>query len=97
VGTFEFFQLAPHLMRHGVAWSETRIPYRLATAEKALFDTLYISTKKARRFRALPELELSARGFSHRRFRALIRDLDDARTASAITRRFGEIARSEGE
>lgn len=88
VGTFELFQLAPKLMREGVEWADTHVPYRIATAEKALFDTLYISTRKGRRFQSLPELELSPRVFSRRRFRELLRGVDDPRIVTAIDRRF---------
>ncbi len=37
--------------------------FDIATAEKALFDTLYFSARKGRRFAFLPEVELPA-GFS---------------------------------
>lgn len=92
VGTFELFHLAPDLMKDGVLWSDTRVPYRIATPEKALFDTLYISTRKGRRFRSLPELDLSRRRFRRTRFAALVRDVDNARIASAIERRFEALA-----
>ena len=88
VGVFELFHLAPGLMTKGVVWSETRIPYRIATPEKALLDTLYISTRKGRRFRSLPELDLSRRRFRRTRFAALVRDIDNPRIATAIERRF---------
>ena len=86
VGTFELFRLAPKLMRAGIVWSETRVPYRIATVEKALLDTLYISTKRGGRFRSLPELDLT--GFSRRRFRSLLAQLEDRRAITAIERRF---------
>jgi len=86
VGTFELFRLAPKLMRAGIVWSETRVPYRIATAEKALLDTLYISTKRGGRFRSLPELDLTR--FSRRRFRSLLAQLEDRRAITAIERRF---------
>lgn len=92
VGVFELFQLAPELMKNGVVWSETRAPYRIATSEKALFDTLYISTRKGRRFRSLPELDLSRRRFSRRRFAALLGEVEDPTIATAIERRFDAVA-----
>ena len=64
IATFELFRLSPTLMGDGIAWSETPVSYRLATAERALFDTLYLSTRKLLRFRSLPELELGGRRFS---------------------------------
>jgi len=75
-------------MTEGVVWSETRVPYRIATPEKALLDTLYVSTRKGRRFRSLPELDLSRRRFRRTRFAALVRNIDNPRIATAIERRF---------
>jgi hypothetical protein len=92
VGTFEMFQLAPELMREGVVWTETRVPYRIATSEKALLDTLYISTRKGRRFASLPELDLSRPGFRRTAFVALVRGVDNERIAAAIARRFEDLA-----
>ena len=75
IGTFDFLQLKPDMFAHGVEWSESARPYRIATLEKALLDTFYISTRKKRRFAKLPEIELKETGFSVRRYQALIRQL----------------------
>ena len=45
------------MMRQGIAASATEPPYNLATAAKALIDTLYIATRKRRRFASLPEVD----------------------------------------
>ena len=71
VGEFDFIRLKPELMRDGVEWSETKLPYPIATPEKALIDSLYISTRKNRRFAALPELDLTPDVFNHKRFKML--------------------------
>jgi hypothetical protein len=76
------------LMLDGVTWSETRVPYQLETAEKALFGTLHVSTRKGRRFCSLPELDLSRARFSRRRFVTLLRRLDDPRISAAVRSRF---------
>jgi len=57
-GRFELFQLHPRMIREGVEWRDAPSPFRLASPEKALLDTFYLSTRKGRRFRALPEIEL---------------------------------------
>ena len=59
VGRYEFLRVKPEMMIEGVATSSTTPPYAAATAEKALLDTLYIATRKRRRFASLPELELA--------------------------------------
>ena len=69
IGRFEFFQLKPEMMIEGVEWSETHIPFRMATPEKALFDVLYLATRKGRRFASLPELH---RTFDQRKLSALL-------------------------
>jgi predicted transcriptional regulator of viral defense system len=74
IGTFEFLQLKPALFRKGIDWRDTAIPYLLATVEKALFDTLYISTRKKRRFSRLPELELDTGNFNERIYKKLIKN-----------------------
>jgi predicted transcriptional regulator of viral defense system len=89
VGDYELFRVVPAMMQAGVVWSDTRVPYRIATAEKALLDTLYISMRRGRRFRSLPELELD--GVSVRRFRGLLATVGDPRVVGALERRFDEL------
>ncbi len=58
-GRFEFLQVKPEMTVDGVEVSETNPPYLLATAEKALLDCFYISTRRGRRFSHPPELDMS--------------------------------------
>ena len=53
---YEFFQLQPQMMRDGICVNEGRLSYNIASPEKALLDTLYLSTRKGRRFAKLPEV-----------------------------------------
>ena len=64
VGTFEFHQIDPALFGGFVPFGQTGA-FDLATPEKALFDVLYLSVRRANRFQHLPELELP-RGFRER-------------------------------
>lgn len=73
VGAFEFLQLKPTMFREGIEWRDAAIPYLLARPEKALLDTLYISTRKNRRFARLPEVELDAETFNESTYRKLLR------------------------
>jgi predicted transcriptional regulator of viral defense system len=91
VGTYEFFRLAPSMMRDGIEWSDTRVPYRVATTEKALLDAFYISIRRGRRFRSLPEIDWSR--ISRRRFSTLLGAVGDARATAAIGARFHEVWR----
>lgn len=71
----EFLQLKSDMFMHGIEWSDSPRPYRIATTEKALLDTFYIATRRGRRFASLPELHLQDTGFSPRRYRQLMKEL----------------------
>lgn len=89
VGRFEFFRIKPELMREGTEWSDTRLPYQVATREKALLDVLYLSTRKNRRFANLPEVNLRSSGFHKREFERLLATLGyPVRIRSAIQARW---------
>ena len=89
VGRYEFFQIKPELMQQGADWSETRLPYLVATPEKALLDALYLSTRKNRRFAHLPELDVTQPGFRVRKFERLLDRLPiPTRVLSAIRSRW---------
>lgn len=75
IGRYEFFQIKPELIQHGTKWSETQQPYLIATTEKALIDTLYLSTRKTQRFARLPELELTESGFRQKEYERLLAQL----------------------
>jgi len=87
-GRYEFFQIKPELMTQGAQWSEAHLPYLIATPEKALLDTLYLSTRKNRRFARLPELDLSQSEFRQPEFRRLLDQLPiPVRILSAVRSR----------
>lgn len=86
IGHFDLIRLKPELMRAGIIWSKTKLPYQIATPEKAFLDTLYISTRKQKRFAALPELELTPELFDERYFAQLFNTLDlSSRIKNAMT------------
>lgn len=94
VGGFEFFQIKPELMKEGTDWSETHLPYLIATPEKSLLDTLYLSTRKNRRFARLPELDVTQSGFRWREFERLLDQLPiPIRILSAIRSQWTAIQR----
>jgi predicted transcriptional regulator of viral defense system len=57
VGHYDFHQIQPDLFDGFGPYRETG-NFDIATPEKALFDTLYLSTRKGQRFSHLPEIEL---------------------------------------
>lgn len=90
-GRFEFFQLHPRMMGEGVDWSDTPLPFRLASPEKALLDTFYLSTRKGRRFKVLPEIELSTRFRKRELLRLARTQVPLAPVRTAITTRINSI------
>jgi len=86
VGHYEFLQIKPELMKQGTKWSDTHLPYLIATVEKALIDTLYLSTRKNRRFARLPELDISQTAFHKRVFERLLKQLPIPPGISAVIR-----------
>jgi len=94
VGRYEFFQIKPELMTQGVGWSESRLPYLVASAEKALLDTLYLATRKNRRFARMPELDVMQSGFRVREFGRLLDGLPiPKRILSAMRSQWATIRR----
>ncbi len=92
VAYYEFIQIKPELMQQDLIWSETQLPYLLATAEKALLDVLYISTRKNRRFIRLPELTLTPDLLNKRAFEKLFKQLPlSTRILNAIQLRAEEL------
>lgn len=59
IATYEFCRIRPDLFGGFKPYRGTG-NFDIATAEKALFDTLYFSARKGRRFAFLPEVELPA-------------------------------------
>lgn len=55
---YEFLRIQPPMMLEGIGASGTSPVYFVATAAKALLDTLYVATRKGRRFASLPEVEV---------------------------------------
>ena len=86
IGQYEFLQIKPELMQQGTVWSDAHLPYLIATAEKALIDTLYLSTRKNRRFARLPEVEIRHTAFRKREFERLLKRLPIPPRISALMR-----------
>lgn len=82
----------PRMVNEGVDWRDAPLPFRLASREKALLDTLYLSTRRGRRFRVLPEIELTE-AFRRREFTRLARgQIKLPPVRAAVLKRFDHIA-----
>ncbi|MCW5571063.1 MAG: hypothetical protein KIT78_08185, partial [Steroidobacteraceae bacterium] len=88
----------PAMFLAGVQWSETPLPFRVATIEKALLDTLYVATRKGRRFAKLPELRLEDGSFDSRNWHALMKNLElPPQIATAIQNGFTALVTRQGQ
>jgi predicted transcriptional regulator of viral defense system len=76
IATYQFLHIKPELMTEGITMSDTSFPYNIASPEKALLDTLYISSRKNNLFASLPELEITRKSFSKKKFFELLKRLE---------------------
>lgn len=94
VGTYEFHQIDPDLFDGFGPYRRTG-NFDIATPEKALFDTMYLSARKGRRFLHLPELELTEDFFSSAVSEWIVRVSYD-RQRSALENRWAELVERHG-
>lgn len=87
IGTFSFHHVGPSVFG-GFDLGKSGV--KLATPEKALFDVLYLSGKRAREFENLPELELP-RGFRWNDVRAWVERVTSRRDRTIIERRIQQL------
>lgn len=90
VARYAFFRIEETLFAGFTPYRRTG-NFDLAMAEKAVFDTLYFSARKGRRFSHLPEVELPP-GFSPREVERWIARVRHAPLRTAVERRWAELA-----
>lgn len=88
-GTYEFHQLQEALYG-GWKPADRRWSYLLATPEKAMFDSIYISVRKGRQFARFPELLLTT-DFSEENLLAWIDELDSPSIRTAVQDRWTQL------
>ena len=86
LGTFSFHRVRPALFC-GFDWHGQGRDFLIATPEKALVDSLYLSSRKGRRFRFFPEIDMATR-FRPREARRWIRRIPDPRIRKHVSERF---------
>ena len=86
-GYFDFIHLKPSMMTSGVTTFDVGSHfYPLATPEKSLLDTLYIATRRGKRFASLPEINCES--LNPETFHALLKEQVPAKPIySAILKR----------
>jgi len=88
--TYAFYRIEKNLFGGFGSYRRTG-NFDIATPEKALFDTLYFSARKGRRFAFLPEVEWSA-GFSHQEVERWIGQISHAPLRTAVMVRWESLA-----
>lgn len=93
-GAYEFYRIQPELFGGFKPYRRTG-NFEIATPEKALFDTLYLSARKGRRFTFLPEIGLPE-GLSVSGLEGWIQRVDHEPLRIAVRQRWERLAeRSE--
>jgi len=90
IATYEFYRIQGNLFGGFKPYRRTG-NFDIATAEKAVFDTLYFSARKGRRFAFLPEIELPA-GFSVSEVKRWIGLIDHPPLRIAVRQRWENLA-----
>ena len=93
VGLYEFHQIDSALFGGFEPFGQLG-NFDLATPAKALFDSLYLSTRRSRRFGHLPELELT-RAFRRTEMTRWIRTIRHAPLRSAVAARWAQVEHIE--
>jgi len=94
VGTYEFHQVQAELF-DGFRPYRGRGNFDIAKPEKALFDTMYLSARKGRRFAHIPEIEMPA-GFSPTEVEKWITRVAHEPLRLAVAERWRKLAESAG-
>jgi len=89
VGTFRFHCLQPALLR-GFAEGDRSGRFMLATPTKALFDTLYVSARRGKAFRHLPEITIPRTATDHEMQRWLLL-IKSKSTRELVNRRWRDL------
>ena len=95
LGKYSFHQIDPRFFA-GFDWYRDDKSFLIASTEKALVDSLYISTRRGRRFGSLPELELGSH-FSITRARAWVARIFDSRIRGIVAAELEALWRRQSE
>jgi predicted transcriptional regulator of viral defense system len=89
VGTYEFHRIKPDLFGGSEPYGVLGT-FEIAKPAKALFDTLYLSTRRNRRFEHLPEVEV-IEGFSEVEVQEWIDKIDHASLRASTENRWRDL------
>lgn len=91
VASFALHQIEPGFF-DGFEWSDNGL-YLVATPEKALTDSLYIASRRGKRYASFPEIEFP-RGFSEKRALAWVERIRNIRLRSAVAEKLKRVLKT---
>jgi hypothetical protein len=89
IGGYSFHRIAPTLFG-GFDWYGEQRNFLVATAEKALVDSLYLSSRKGQRFRFFPEIEIPP-GFSFPKAQQWVERISDPLIKTYVIRHLDDL------
>lgn len=89
VGTFSIHRIPPSFF-DGFDWYKGDGSFLIAEPEKALIDSLYLSTRKKKQFGYFPELYFP-KSFSFKKAARWVKKVPDSRIRSSIEKKLAEI------
>jgi predicted transcriptional regulator of viral defense system len=95
VGTFAFHRITPSLFG-GLDWYREGREFLIATPEKALVDSLYLSSRRGKAFGHFPELEFGP-SFGFRRARQWARRIPAGPIQRHVVARLGQLQAARGQ
>src|SRR3972149_9350020 len=89
LGTFSIHRIPP-LFFDGFDWYKGEGSFLIAEPEKALIDSLYLSTRKKKQFGYFPELYFP-KSFSFKKAASWVKKIHDSRIRSSVEKKLTEI------
>lgn len=93
IGTFSVHRIAPSFF-DGFIWYKGTGSFLIAEPEKALVDTLYLSTRKKKQFGYFPELHFP-KTFSIRKVKEWIKKIPNSKISSCVQKKLDVILKNK--
>lgn len=94
LGVFSLHQLSPELF-NGFGWYKTTGGFLIAEPEKALVDSLYLSTRKKKQYGNFPELHLPG-SFSFKKVKQWAMRIPDSKIRVCVLKKIDNLRKKSG-
>lgn len=89
IGVYYFHQLQPSFFK-GFTWYKEKGSFLIAEPEKALIDTLYLSTRKKKQYRHFPELHFP-KSFNIKKAKAWIKKISEDKIRNSVKKKLNAL------